>query len=64
MSFVKDIDPELYDALTGEATRQAFKLELIASENFVSEAVLEAAGGVGWLEFGEFPLLFAAVRVG
>jgi glycine hydroxymethyltransferase len=53
VSFVKDIDPELYDALTGEATRQAFKLELIASENFVSEAVLEAAGGVMTNKYAE-----------
>ena len=46
MSYVKQVDPELYEALTAEARRQAFKLELIASENFVSEAVLEAAGGI------------------
>ncbi|MCP4565971.1 MAG: serine hydroxymethyltransferase [FCB group bacterium] len=53
MSYVKNIDPELYEALTSEAKRQAFKLELIASENFVSEAVLEAAGGIMTNKYAE-----------
>ena len=53
MSYVKQTDPELYEALTSEAKRQAFKLELIASENFVSEAVLEAAGGVMTNKYAE-----------
>lgn len=39
-------DPELFDVLSGEVKRQQEKLELIASENFVSPAVLEAAGSV------------------
>jgi glycine hydroxymethyltransferase len=39
-------DPEIAALLRGEARRQALNLELIASENFVSEAVLEAAGSV------------------
>lgn len=39
-------DPEIFDVLTHEVERQQFKLELIASENFVSPAVLEAAGSV------------------
>ncbi len=39
-------DPELFDVLIGEVKRQQEKLELIASENFVSPAVLEAAGSV------------------
>jgi glycine hydroxymethyltransferase len=50
---IKEEDPELYEALTNEAKRQAFKLELIASENFVSEAVLEAAGGVMTNKYAE-----------
>ncbi len=37
-------DPELAEAITREVNRQRAKIELIASENFVSEAVLEAAG--------------------
>jgi glycine hydroxymethyltransferase len=39
-------DPELYQALLGELRRQQTKLELIASENFASIAVLEALGTV------------------
>ena len=41
-----DVDPEVAKALQGEAQRQHRNLELIASENFVSEAVLEATGSV------------------
>jgi glycine hydroxymethyltransferase len=39
-------DPEVYRALQGELERQRFSLELIASENFTSRAVLEAQGSV------------------
>jgi glycine hydroxymethyltransferase len=41
-----DTDPELAPLLRAEARRQALGIELIASENFVSEAVLEAVGSV------------------
>jgi glycine hydroxymethyltransferase len=41
-----DTDPELAAAIRNERRRQAEGLELIASENFVSQAVLEAAGSV------------------
>ena len=37
-------DPEVYQAVMQEVNRQRTKIELIASENFVSEAVLEAVG--------------------
>jgi len=37
-----EVDPEVAEALRDEVRRQATGLELIASENFVSEAVLEA----------------------
>ncbi|HSG48408.1 MAG TPA: serine hydroxymethyltransferase [Longimicrobiales bacterium] len=43
---LRDVDPEIHDILGREARRQANQLELIASENFVSEAVLEATGSV------------------
>ncbi len=43
---VREIDPEVASALDNEARRQFETLELIASENFVSEAVLEATGSV------------------
>lgn len=41
---IKETDPETYAAILDEIGRQQTKIELIASENFVSEAVLEAAG--------------------
>jgi glycine hydroxymethyltransferase len=40
------VDPEVAEAVRDETRRQGEKLELIASENFVSEAVLEALGSV------------------
>ncbi|HXT02470.1 MAG TPA: serine hydroxymethyltransferase [Elusimicrobiota bacterium] len=41
-----DLDPELYAAVAAEARRQSDNLELIASENYASEAVLEAQGSI------------------
>ena len=41
---IKSQDPAVYQAIMQEVNRQRSKIELIASENFVSEAVLEAAG--------------------
>jgi glycine hydroxymethyltransferase len=43
---LRDVDPEIAEALREEARRQGTGLELIPSENFVSEAVLEAMGSV------------------
>ncbi|HTW96437.1 MAG TPA: serine hydroxymethyltransferase [Candidatus Methylomirabilis sp.] len=43
---LKKQDKEIYDAIEKEAARQADELELIASENYVSPAVLEAMGSV------------------
>jgi glycine hydroxymethyltransferase len=45
-SILKKQDPAVYKAIMGETRRQAWTLELIASENIVSEAVLEAQGSV------------------
>ena len=45
-SVLDEADPEIAGILRREARRQALNLELIASENFVSEPVLEAAGSV------------------
>lgn len=42
----KQQDPELYSALEGEYSRQCDKIELIASENFTSRAVMEVQGSV------------------
>jgi glycine hydroxymethyltransferase len=41
-----EVDPEVFEAIRGELERQHSRLELIASENFTSEAVLEATGSV------------------
>ncbi len=46
MEHLKKTDPQIYEAVTKEARRQADGLELIASETFVSRAVLEAVGTV------------------
>ncbi len=48
-----EIDPEISNAIDNEARRQHEGLELIASENFVSEAVLEAAGSVFTNKYAE-----------
>ncbi|MGH9397788.1 MAG: serine hydroxymethyltransferase [Terriglobia bacterium] len=48
-----EADPEIARAIAMEAARQAGTLELIASENFVSEAVLEAAGSVMTNKYAE-----------
>ncbi|MDD2494131.1 MAG: serine hydroxymethyltransferase [Tissierellia bacterium] len=42
--FIKEFDEELYSAMMKEKERQSINIELIASENFVSEKVLEAMG--------------------
>ncbi len=46
MSILETLDPEVAQAIRFETERQEYNLELIASENFVSEAVLEAQGSV------------------
>jgi glycine hydroxymethyltransferase len=46
MNHLQHFDPDVFQAVKNEQNRQNTKLELIASENFVSPAVLEAAGTV------------------
>lgn len=46
MKHIKETDPEIYKALINERKRQRDTIELIASENFVSLAVLEGAGSI------------------
>lgn len=53
MSYLKNVDPEIWDAIRKETERQSFSLELIASENFVSEAVLEVCGSVMTNKYAE-----------
>jgi len=52
-SSLAEVDPVIADAVNNEVARQANGLELIASENFVSEAVLEAAGSVFTNKYAE-----------
>lgn len=53
MNHLKNRDTEIYDAIKNEINRQETKLELIASENFVSIAVLEALGSVMTNKYAE-----------
>ncbi len=48
-----EVDPEVFSAIQREVERQHSNLELIASENFTSEAVLEAAGSVFTNKYAE-----------
>src|SRR5271157_2327311 len=48
-----EVDPEISNAIDNEVRRQHEGLELIASENFVSEAVLEAMGSVFTNKYAE-----------
>jgi hypothetical protein len=48
-----EVDTVISEAIDREVARQANGLELIASENFVSEAVLEAAGSVFTNKYAE-----------
>lgn len=50
---LKHSDPDVYDSVQRETDREHKTLELIASENFVSYAVLEAAGGVMTNKYAE-----------
>ncbi|HET6266462.1 MAG TPA: serine hydroxymethyltransferase [Acidobacteriota bacterium] len=53
MSSLNEVDPKIAEAIRNETIRQAQGLELIASENFVSEAVLEALGSVFTNKYAE-----------
>ncbi len=53
MTNLADFDPDIYQAIQDETRRQHEGLELIASENFVSEAVLQAAGSVFTNKYAE-----------
>ena len=53
MSLLKNTDPEIYRAIADELSRQRYQLELIASENIVSPAVLEAQGSIFTNKYAE-----------
>src|SRR5437763_4074016 len=48
-----EVDPEIFEAIQHETERQHSQLELIASENFTSEAVLEATASVFTNKYAE-----------
>src|ERR1700753_1487888 len=48
-----EVDPEIFKEIHAEAERQTSRLELIASENFTSEAVLQATGSVFTNKYAE-----------
>src|SRR5579864_472295 len=50
---LSEVDPEVFDAIQHEVERQHSRLELIASENFTSEAVLQATGSVFTNKYAE-----------
>ncbi len=53
MTRLEQVDPEIAKVIRAETERQSRNLELIASENFVSEAVLEAVGSVMTNKYAE-----------
>ena len=55
LKHLMEADPEIYNAVRGEMLRQEEGIELIASENFVSRAVLETAGTVLTNKYAEGP---------
>lgn len=50
---LKDTDAEIFQAIEGETNRQKYQVELIASENIVSKAVLEAQGSIFTNKYAE-----------
>jgi len=53
MSYIKKTDPELFNILEKELDREESTIELIASENFTSRAVMEMTGGVMTNKYAE-----------
>lgn len=53
MSILENFDPEIFQTIENEKSRQNDKIELIASENFVSKAVMEALGSVMTNKYAE-----------
>ena len=51
--FLQKQDPKIYETILAEEKRQRDGLEMIASENYVSEAVLEALGSIFTNKYSE-----------
>lgn len=53
MNTLKNVDPEIYEAINDELKRQQSQIELIASENYCSAAVMEAQGSIMTNKYAE-----------
>lgn len=53
MNYLKQVDPKIFDCIENELDRQTFQLEMIASENYVSEAILTAQGSIFTNKYAE-----------
>ena len=53
MNFLEHDDPDVWQAIAGEIKRQAEGLEMIASENYTSPAVMQAVGSVLTIKYAE-----------
>ena len=51
---LKVMDKDIYDLIMKELDRQNNGIELIASENFVSEQIMEAMGSVTWMKMAKW----------
>ena len=61
--FIRDYDTELYDAMENELQRQRDHIELIASENFTSRAVMQAMGSHLTNKYAEGYLQYPCTRL-
>ncbi len=53
MSYISEVDPTIAEAMKNEFERQEYKLNLIASENYTSRAVMEAQGSIMTNKYAE-----------
>ncbi len=53
MSYISEVDPLIAEAMKNESERQEYKLNLIASENYTSRAVMEAQGSIMTNKYAE-----------
>ncbi len=53
MSYISEVDPMIAEAIENERERQEYKLNLIASENYTSRAVMEAQGSIMTNKYAE-----------
>ena len=53
MSYISEVDPTIAEAMENELERQKYKLNLIASENYTSRAVMEAQGSIMTNKYAE-----------